>query len=408
MKRDLLLCAVISALSVLMSCSDNEETRTDYTMEIYGQSYPMTSGAIWQSSTYYVADKVEYIFRDTYENSDGVMVTDEVKGYTMSDKTVVAGNFILSLYGDGLTYSPDVNETKGKGACISFHLASESTTEVTEGTYHYATTKAPGTFTAYSSALYDMSSNSQVAAEITEGEITIRKEGDGYSVSYSCKTSFGATISGNYAGKFSNTKIVKASIAHYKDVNLYGLQDPITLGDYVDGVPVPQLGLNNVSPALFASASGAVKKNSTYVVRNDVDLALFHDKEEEALLFCSPITVRRYSGHNNDYNIPIHTEYMFAPSSFTDEDFENLTADDLNFEITDSPVRFDLNSFSPKYVFFRSGTGVMGVIKVKSILKPTQITVSGRPPMFGLIAYLLSGFEMDVKSKADFRDADIR
>lgn len=411
MKRKLLLlCAVLSTLGLIASCSDDKEEQVvDYTMNIYGQSYAMTSGALWESTVNIISEKEAYVYYDTYLNPDGEEVTDEVHGFTMGDKTIQTGNFILSLYGEGLNYNSQLNEVKGEGACISFHLASEDPYDLVDGTYTYSAMKTPFTFTAFSSSLYNMSGISEVAAQIVEGEVTVRRETDGtYSVKYNCKTSSGARVTGDYKGTLDYCSISKSPFASYSDIALEGLQDSVMITEDFLGTITLYNQLDNYNAALYACASG-VRKYMNTSKRNDIELAIYYNTETNEFLFQSPIVMRKYFEHDSTFDIPINTKYMSAPTSFTDDDFENLSADDLSFNIEENiPISFQLDNFTPCYVFFKSGTGISGVIKVKSYrpgVMSTNVIVAGLWTQSWMTSPSLV---IDIKSKADFKDADIR
>lgn len=411
MKRKLLLlCAVMSALGLTTSCSDKtEETVVNYTMNIYGLSYPMTSGALWESTINIVSSKAEYIYYDRYENEDGIEVVDEVVGFKMGDKTISTGNFILSLYGEGLSYNTELNEVKGTGACISFHLASEDAEKLKDGTYTYSTTKNPFTFTAFSSAKFDMSGIDEKPAKIISGEVTVSSASDGaYTVKYDCEISSGAKVNGTYSGILHQNKIAKSPLSISNDVMINGLQDEILLIESIEGdiYETPMLD-DSTDPALYACAENATKLMSSAVTDN-VDIAVYYNKDANELLLQSPIVMRKYLGHDAAYNIPGHTEFMYAPSTFTDADFENFSVDDLNFNIEDTPISFQLDNFAPAYIFFKSGTGISGVLKVKSFNPLEQITKILIAGYWTQTWNLAPSLVMDVKCKADFKDADIR
>lgn len=410
MKRKLLLlCAVMSALGLTTSCSDKtEEEVIRYTMNIYGLSYTMTSGALWESTMNIVSSKVEYIHYDTYENDEGEEVTDEIVGFKMGDETFTTGNFILSLYGEGLSYNAELNEVKGKGACISFHLASGDDSKLKDGTYTYSTSKEPFTFTAYSSAMFDMGGITEIPAKIIEGEVTVTTNNGIYTVKYDCKTSSGARVSGDYSGVLYQNKISKSPFAIYEDVNISGLQDEVLVTTDFMGTVSEEVSMDDsYDLALFACASN-LNKYMNAEVRDDIELAIYYNAETNELLLHSPIVMRKYLGHDASFDIPVHTEFMYAPSTFTDSDFENFSADDLNFDIEDTEIAFQLNNFKPAYVFFKSGTGISGVLKIKSFRKAelqTNVLIAGYWTMSWMGAPSLV---MDIKCKANFKDADIR
>lgn len=119
--------------------------------------------------------------------------------------------------------------------------------------------------------------------------------------------------------------------------------------------------------SLFSLSTGLSQiANDARKNKEQIDLALTWNKEQEAFYFESPIRIRSMLDHKSKYDFPCHTVYMNAPEGFSDTDFENLSADDFSFQITEEKVKISTADFKPAYVFFQTGKGVLGVIKVKS------------------------------------------
>jgi hypothetical protein len=110
---------------------------------------------------------------------------------------------------------------------------------------------------------------------------------------------------------------------------------------------------------------------------------------------------------------------MKAPSSFTDESFENLSASDFTVDITPETVSIpvsDADSFTPVYLFFKTGKGTQGVIKVKEYIPMEEKVYDLLGSMYGdsyagLMLYYYTQnpiLVMDIKCPAIVSDPKIR
>lgn len=376
------LAIVIGLLPFLCACSDesNDDHSTSSTLQMYGNNFTIGSGVIWKNNPHVLVSSVPYTYKDTYINDDGQEVTDEITGFTASDTRKEVGNFILSLYEKGLTLNSDISAVQGKGACISFQLNSSDIDHLTEGKYTYGKLNEPGTFVAYASSEYD-TQEAVKPAEIDTGTVEIKKEGDLYHVNFDVKTTFGGHIMGTYSGSMPVVNVPQVSSAEYDNINLAGLlkqtymeywlrlggDDDLMLYDKEEGYDTgdSDYGTGN---AFFSLTSGFTQYADSRGSKELVDIALYWDEDNSAFRFESPIAMRKYLGHDNNYNFPCHTRYMKAPDTFTDDSFQNLQAGDFSFEMKDEEVTIpvkDAENFKPSYVFFETGRGVQGVIKIK-------------------------------------------
>lgn len=270
----------------------------------------------------------------------------------------------------------------------------------------FGTDKKPYTFIGYCSSDYNTQNKENIPATLSEGEVTVEKNGDNYRVVFQCKTTFGGDIAGEYNGTLQQHRVSQVSSTEYNNVSLSGLMDEVEIvmwytGDVIRSI-LDQIGLEGfplkdgaemiglivdgekfIDPessgtdfdteyngmSLFSLSTGLSQiANNARKNKELIDLALTWNKEQEAFYFESPIRVRSMLDHNSKYDFPCHTIYMNAPESFTEADFENLSADDFSFQITEEKVKVAIADFKPAYVFFQTGKGVLGVIKVKSYI----------------------------------------
>lgn len=374
------LAILLGLLPFFYACSDDDgDNFSGSNIQMYGNKFNIGSGVIWKSSPHVLVSTVPYVYKDTYTNDNGEEVTDEVQGFTASDDRKEVGNFTLSLYENGLTLNRELAAVQGKGACICFQLNSSDAEQLTEGKYVYGNLNEPGTFTAYASSEYDTQKAVKPAA-IDTGTVEIHKEGDNYHVSFNVKTTFGGIINGSYTGPLQNMDVPQVSSAEYTNISLAGLLKETYLemllnlgtGDLISygkefgfDIGDPDQGTGY---SFFSLTSGFTQYASSRSNKELVDIALYWDEENHLFRFESPIVMRSFLGHDDAYNFPCHTRYMKAPSTFTDEKFNNLTAEDFSFNITDEKVTIPVTTpeaFQPSYVFFETGRGVQGVIKIK-------------------------------------------
>lgn len=412
------LLAILASVLLLGSCSDNDDGNSNAQIVLYDNHFNVGSAVIWQGNPYTIANTVPYIWKDTYTNDNGETVTDEVEGVTVSDKSAQYGNFTLSLYEDGLTYSPELASAKGKGAVVSIQLCSPDVDALAEGVYTYSETKAANTFIAYCSSEYQSQKTIKPAA-ITEGEVKIAKTGDAYRVELNGKTSFGGSVVANYEGPAEMCKVPQQTSLEYTDVSLAGMLDKMEIEAYYgetlmgtsteldDGNPgYPDFG---TGLAFFSLTSG-MPQSASAQKKEQADIALYWDEAQQCFHFESPITMRRHLGHKAEYLFPCHTKYMVAPESFTDADFENLDATTFNYEINGGGVTIPITTteaFTPRYVFFETGHGVKGVMRIKQYTPQSK----GSYDYYGVMTYYFQvgpKLLMDIKCPAIVSNPQIR
>lgn len=350
------------------SCSDKDDgmDSNNSQLQVYGQQYSLTMGIIWQNNKNVVFQTVPYTFYDTYIDSEGNERTDKIEGFTTGDEQTETGNFMLTLYEPGLVYHPDIESITGKGACICFHLASAEIDRFVPGKYIYGNEKKANTFTAYSSVYYD-TQKSVNPAEISKGEITIEKEGEEYHIEFKGSTTKESEIVCRFDGPLKEHRVKQQIAARFEDITIAGLLDTVHVkveSNYVGNSAYSDVDREN-GKAFLCTKTG-ITSYARDPGREAVDLALLWDRKTESFVFESPIRMRKWLWHSDEFIFPCHTIYMQAPDDFTDEDFENLEESGFDFKILEQTVKIATRPFQPGYVFFQTGTGTKGVIRVKS------------------------------------------
>lgn len=375
--------AILALLSVaLSSCGENGklDAPKDAVITIYGRSYTLESAAIWRSNPNIVSRPSPYIWNDEYIDSKGQKVSDPVEGYTSGDESFTSGNFMLSLYETGLKVNKDIESVQGRGACISFHLASESIEGISAGTYRFSSDKSPFTFVGYLCSDYTTQSLTNVPgqvpvnnpAELADGELVIGAGADGsYTVDFRCTTTFGAEVSGRYVGLIPEYKVSQVASSAYNDIELAGLLETVTISQSYNagGVMIPlgdETSYDISNGKAFLSLSNGMAQYANTPKKDAIDVALVWDAGNESFVFTSPIKMRSFLGHDHKYDFPCHTKFMPAPESFTDEDFRGFES--FTFKVDDQPVVIPTKDFKTRYLFFETGNGVQGVMRVRSYI----------------------------------------
>ncbi len=409
-KRMYLMGAIALGLLCLGSCSDDDDgLDLNKSITAYGEPYELTEVIAWESNPYVVRTTVPYIFEDIYEK-EGNEVTDEVEGFAPGTGTKEYGNFMLSFYERGMEYNEDLTRITGKGVCLSCHLVSPEKDRLVPGKYVFNTERAANTFTAYFSSEYDPEGY-VTPAIITEGEVNIEENGGKYKVEFRCGNAYGGKMSGTYEGVIRQVKVNQQLTAIYNDLMLSGLMRyvyvnyesmffPEMTKDYED------FDIWYKNSAFFSSATGDCR-SADASGRESVDVALIWDRDNNYFRFESPIRMRAMLGHDDTYNYPCHTIYAWAPASFTDEDFDNLDITGFTFDLeNESEVILGIDPFKGGFVFFKTGEGKKGVIRVKDFTPMGSQTESS---FFGsTTAEVGPKLMIDVKSEASFPNPIMR
>lgn len=406
MKKTLFLGSLgIFVICLLYACSSSDdEIPADRTLSMYGAEYAIAYGVIWQNNPNVVVSTIPFAWRDVYVNEKGEEVSELVEGFTAGDETIETGNFIVSLYEDGIMLDEQIGEIQGKAACISLHLSSPDKDELIPGKYVFALDKKAYTFSGYCSSEYDSSSDEIVPAELAEGEVVVEKIGDDYRIEFSGKTSFGGEVSAEYYGPLVLKKISQITFATYNDVVLAGLLDSIYYKeDYLGDVSESYI-LDEEGKAFFSTMTGKaqhVRSNN----RSIVDIALYWDRNKEVFCFESPIYMRQWLWHQ--YEFPCHTKYMKMPESFTDADFEKLEETGISFEIKEENVEISIDDFKPGFILFETGNGIQGIIRYKKYT-PISLVVEEYFGGYTVTSTVNPTLLVDVKCPAIIMNSQIR
>lgn len=397
---------MLLALLCFWSCSESDDgIDPSATLQIYGRQYNLASGVLWKNNPKMVTVSEPYVYKDTYIKS-GQEVTDEITGFTAGSERQEIGDFMLSLYEDGLIFNQELKETKGRAACICFHFISPETDRLAAGKYIYGRENKNFTFIAYTSSDYDTQAT-VVSAEIKEGEVLVEEKDGIYRVVFNCKTSFGGEVSGEYNGILQECRVTRQATAAFENISLAGLLDTVVTKIIpLYGATKITTDVDKKNGAAFFSLQTGLSKFASDPGKEVVDIALVWDKMAQVFYFESPIRMRSLLGHQDEFNFPCHTIYMKAPDGFTDADFEALDETGILFDIQEERVEIGTSAFEPGYVFFETGNCTQGVMRVK------RFTPLGEKEKVGIVSITYTPINptlvIDIKCPAGFVNPTIR
>lgn len=406
MKKIFLLGFSTLCLCFVLSCDDDEESTAPLSKQevsLYGKKYFLESGAIWKANKNIVTSPEEYIYKDSYTNSDGKQVTDKIVGYTSGKETFETGNFCVSLYEKGLEVDENLKKVIGKGAVFTFYLASPNTKKLSAGKYSYHNSKKAFTFVGLLSSAYSSfltGDETIVPATITEGSLEVKNNGKQYTIIFNCKTSFGGELSGIYTGDFKQIPIQqKTAITSLYDLTIDGLSgQTLRKQTYFGNISTEKSLDDSYNNAfLYTQAGTTITAKKAQLSKEDIDIALHWNEQEEAFYFKAPIVMRSYLDHQADYELLCHTKYMYAPASFTEENFQNLSAEDLQFVMKEESVKLESTPFTPRFIFFQTGKNVKGVLRVKNLIPATWKLESQVPGIYTIEFLKNPGLTIDLK-----------
>ena len=411
-----ILTAMLLALTCCPSCSDKDnELSTTSRISFYGETYPLEQGAIYHDNNHTVIAVSDYTFEDRYQGKDGEQ-TDLIKGFSAEVKEKQTGNFLIGLYQHGFVLSDLTKDARGNGACICLRLASPETDKIAMGKYTYSPNRDEYSFKGYSSVDYT-SGSSTTPNELTEGEVNISQEGEIYTVTFKCTTSFGGPIEGTYTGSLKPFDIRKeiGLVNSYENIKLEALFDKVEYTD-LEGVAHSEPDYLRANSFLLSSTqqvySANLYRDLAESTKKGIDIALAYDKENQAIYFESPIKMRALLWHNTfqneslfdySFDLPCHTKYMPAPQNFTDADFDALaTQEDFVFNFSEAKTSLPIGTTTPCFVFVQTGNGLQGVIRIKTIIPESTETING------IIYPVNPAIIMDVKFPRSFSEQQIR
>ena len=245
------------------------------------------------------------------------------------------------------------------------------------------------------------------------------KNGDNYNVTLSGKTSFGGSVEAKYEGPLEVCKIPQQTSLEYSDVSMAGMIDSVKIDVYYGDVLLGSATeLDNGNPDYpdfgtglsFFSLTSGITQTASATKKEQADIALYWDETDSCFRFQSPITMRSHLAHKAEYLFPCHTKYMKAPESFTDTDFENLDATAFNTDIKETNVEIPVTTsedFQTSYVFFETGHGVKGVMRLKQYTPRSE----GSYDYYGVMTYKYEigpKLLMDIKCPAIVSNPQIR
>lgn len=408
------MTSIVSMGLFLGSCSEDKKGPEiiPSTINMYGKDYNLQSGVIWKNNRNVVISREDYTYEETYINEDGQEVTDQIKGFAAGKDVKVTGNFMLSLYGTGLTFNSGQGKMEGQGACVCFHLNSLDIDKIVPGKYVYRKEKQSNTFIGYSSVSWGLQ-NQGTPLEITGGEVTVEQKENTYTVKFDCKTANGNSVKGQYEGVLQVQRVEQAAYGMYEDVTIAGLLDTVFVNMTLGGEPVivdePAPDFDN--GAAFYSTTTNTSRLAKDPDKEKIDITLLWDQNTESFMFESPIRTYDYLWHDKDYTFPCHTTYMRAPESFKDEDFAKLEETGFSYDIKDEKIIIPTKEFQTGYVFFQTGNGIQGVIHIKKFTSLGTIETDVIPDLPGMQVIITpknATLTMDIKCPVSFVNPPIR
>ena len=353
-------------LCLLASCSDNEFKGHEQSFSVYGQQYDIGEVVLWHSNNSTVVSQYDSCWVDKYKE-------DSVYFFAANIKNEQTGNFILSMYEEGIVVHEELQSAFGRGACVSLHLHSSDTENLKSGTYHFGTESKEFTFKGFYAVDYEFGGDKPVYATISDGKVEVTIEGDNLSLSYNCKTTNGSTLAGQ--ALFSREW---------------------TPGWNVTSDPEPDyLAKAFFSSKLESNQTGEGLNNiSDQEKKNQIDIALAYDDAEDLIYFESPNRMRKLLWHGTypkytelfpgygyfvtyNFDLRCHTKYMLVPAGFSNADFEDMENGDFNFTIQNERVAFSPETVCPIFLYMENGHGVRGCIRINRIEPVTDELVNG-------------------------------
>jgi len=424
MKKILLITLLWTISLMLFSCEDKltiEENEIVSPLTIYGQQTEIKSAVAW------VAKKTDlFQKRDTTVNLQWLNPATNknevlpISGFLCGSEIEI-GNIMLCFYGEGLKVDKDQNMAVGSGQCISLHLRTSDPENIVPGTYSFSNkTDEPFVFIGYYSSNYSTTLNTNNIAEIKEGVVKVEKEDKKYRISVQCKVAAGTDINCQYYGEIEKVLLEQKSFVYNKGIKMTGvIQFPYTTQVIVPANPYLTLhpndwwtfynptvnprvntnptyqqsdtGYDTSSPGILdlrktaaVTATSATSTGSNQSLNESQSVVLIYNYITRELMFISPldfinymtksITITINGERRPRYILPCHTEYMKAPSNFSQTDFDNYTVSDFPKNFKNETVKFKAtsNDFTPGYVFFKDGNGTKGIFKVRDLALPAS------------------------------------
>ena len=382
--------------------SDDGTINKSKCVTIYGEEHPIGMAIAWKNNPRLIYKQSPHQF--SYTDTDGNDIT--VDGYKCESDIELLGNYMLSLYEPSFSYIEELNEVKGEGIVTTLNITTEDP-ENFEGTYKFSVVTQKNTFFAFHSTDYSTLKERNIAT-IVNGTLKIEKEGDHYSIEYHLTNEVGGTINGKYIGKIKEAVVAVQKENRTEGIRMNGLQKENDWIQYMWGATYVYGGYSDAASNAYFSATMAAATKSNVGTVEKIDACLFWNKDEDKLYFISPIESTQYLFGNNTFTN--HTEYTMAPADFTEEEYNSIEISEIAnyFNKPLIPAVFDVKNFTPGYVFFKSGQGLMGVLKVTDITPSSYRKDVWMPNMMWIEGTDTPGIIIGARSPGNFSSPQIK
>lgn len=375
MRKSIILSTCCILLLLVFSCEDHPEgdgVLAGNAFRMYGMNYSLSSGILWHE----IPLNIVHPTTEVYQEIHGVGDTTRLIAPSAEVSDTITGKFIVSLYGEGITYDPDSRRALGKSNVVTFHISMEND-ELKLGTYRFDNANKANTFYGYSSIEYDFSKGTGSINPIGEGSLEIRKEGELYMIAFDCKSVSDQTIKGTYTGELRLVDNREVSLFEVKDVTLEGLSDSCFTYRYWKNPPdFLGYGYDKDAKVYCISSNGFVisPMEIGYNIpdKSIVDIAwLNYYKSNSRCCFETPMKMALYTIFNAKYHTKFVNDVASSGIAFTVEDFDKLTRADghvfQTMKIEADHQDFPVDVALPRIVLFQNSKGIKGAIKIKEI-----------------------------------------
>ncbi len=422
MKKYIYIFLLFAPFLFLTGCEDKlsiDEEEYLSALTVYNQKNRIVSASAWiaaKTELFHKRDTITYLEWKNPTTSQNEVLA--IKGFVSGDNIEI-GNIMLSLYGEGLSVNEQTKMTEGSGLCLSLHLRTQDVSEITPGEYTYSKeTNSPFVFTGYYSSNYSPYLNTNNIAEIKSGTVTIVKEDKKYTITANCTVAAGIDVSCTYVGEIDKIALKQNSFVYHKGVRLKGIiKFPFKTTSLLPANPYVSLrpddwwifydpainprtnsnpsfsstetssdasspGILDLSKSTGTTATASTSTTVNQTLNESQSIVLIYDAEDKELSFISPLSFINYittsttilidGNRRPRYILPCHTEYMMAPISFTQEEFDNYSVEDFPKNFKDEPIKIKASNdeFTAKFIFFKDGNGTKGIIRVRELIMP--------------------------------------
>lgn len=376
MRKSIVLSTCCMLLLLVFSCEDHSDKEPAFSggnaFRMYGMNYSLSSGVLWHEIPLNIVHPTTYLYQEIHGVGDTTTLT--APSVDVSD--TITGKFIVSLYGEGISFDPDSRKAVGKSNVVTFHISMEGD-ELKLGKYSFDNTNMANTFYGYSSIEYDFGKGTGSVNPIGEGSLEIRKEGDEYVIEFDCKSVSDQTIKGTYKGELQLVDNREVSLREVRDVTLEGLSDSCFTYRYWKNPPdYLGYGYDKDAKVYCVSSNGFVlspmELGYNIPDKSIVDIAwLNYFKTNSRCCFETPVKMALYTIFNAKYHTKFVNDVASSGIPFTVQDFDQLTKADghvlQSMKIEADGKDFPVDSPLPRIVLFQNSKGIKGAIKIKEI-----------------------------------------